>query len=144
LWLPATGQPLATRYVSATAITGAAFALELGFAKLLGLPGLFILLSAVFICAVLFDHGTGFYSGALAVVAGYYTLTTIHHLMLGLSGAIIFALVCALIAVCGEALRKALEGAVAAERAANIFLRELQHRSKRCSHATALSGSLSA
>jgi two-component sensor histidine kinase len=130
LWLPATGQPFAVRFASATALTGAAFALELGFAKFLGLPGLFILLSAVFLCAVLFDHGTGLYSGALAIVAGYYTLVTIHHLMLGLSGAVIFALVCALVAVCGEALRKALERAVAAERRANILLRELQHRTQ--------------
>jgi hypothetical protein len=39
-WLPQAGQPLAARFFGATAIMAVAIGLELGFGKVLGLPGL--------------------------------------------------------------------------------------------------------
>jgi two-component sensor histidine kinase len=127
-WLPRAGQPAWLRLAFATGIMGAAFLLELAFAYVLGLPGLSILLFAVFICAVVFDHGTGFYAGALAIAAAYHTLASLQYWAPSLPGTIIFALVCVAVALFGEGLRKALERAIAAERTTNLLLRELQHR----------------
>src|SRR5690348_5328463 len=73
-WLPASGQPHFIRLLSATCIMGAALVLQVGFAAFLGLPGLSILLFAVFACAVLFDHGTGYYASALALIGAYFDL----------------------------------------------------------------------
>jgi two-component sensor histidine kinase len=127
-WLPRTGQPLVVRFLGATALMAAAFAVELGFAHFLRLPGLSILLFAIFVSAVTFDHGTGFYAGALAIVAAYYSFTALEYQVPTLPGAVVFSLLCVATALFGEALRSALERAVAGERASTIFLRELQHR----------------
>ncbi len=129
-WLPPSGQPLAIRLLSATCIMGVAFVLVWGFDRFLGLPGLSILLFAVFACAVLFDHGTGYYASALAIIAAFFNLQALKYRVPTLLGEIIFALVCAAAALFGEALRGALERAVAAERTARTLLAELQHRTQ--------------
>jgi two-component sensor histidine kinase len=129
-WLPGSAQPLAIRLVSATCIMGVAFVLELLSARFLELPGLSILLFAVFLCAIAFDHGTGYYASALAIIAAYFKLRTLEFQVPTLLGEIVFALVCAAAALFGEALRSALERAVAAERTAHILLRELEHRTQ--------------
>ncbi len=61
-WLPA-GQPIATRIAISTGVMALCFGLQLASARYLGLPGLSLLLFGVFACAVLFNHGTGFYAG---------------------------------------------------------------------------------
>jgi two-component sensor histidine kinase len=129
-WLPRSGQPLTIRLLSATCIMGVAVILELAFAQFFGLPGLSILLFAVFACTVLFDHGTGYYASALAIIAAYFNLRLLEYLVPTLLGEIIFALVCAAAALFGEALRAALERALAAERTTRILLGELQHRTQ--------------
>jgi two-component sensor histidine kinase len=129
-WLPASGQPLWIRLVSATLVMALTFALELALARFVGLPGLSFLLIGVFVCAVVFDHGTGFYAGVLAIVGAYYTLLLLRYAISTLPGAIMFSLLCAGVALFGEAVRQALERAVAAERTANLLLRELQHRTQ--------------
>jgi two-component sensor histidine kinase len=127
-WLPQADQPLAARFFGATAIMAVAIGLELGFGKFLGLPGLTILLFAVFLVAVVFDHGTGFYASALAIVSGYYTFGLFGYPAPTLAGTMTFSVVCAAAALFGEALRSALERSEARERASDIFLRELEHR----------------
>ncbi len=108
-WLPRSGQPIAIRLVSATCIMGIAFVLELLSARFLGLPGLSILLFAVFACAVAFDHGTGYYASALAIIAAYFKLRALEFQTPTLLGEVVFALVCAAAALFGEALRSALD-----------------------------------
>jgi two-component system, sensor histidine kinase PdtaS len=129
-WLPASGQPHFVRVLSATCIMAAAVVLQMAFAVFLGLPGLSILLFAVFACAVLFDHGTGYYASALALIASYFELWLLEYQFPTLFGEIIFALLCAAAALFGEALRGALERALASDRTTRILLRELQHRTQ--------------
>jgi two-component sensor histidine kinase len=127
-WLPRTGQPFAVRFAASTAIMALAFVISLAFAVFLDLPALSVLLFGVFSCAVIFNHGTGYYAGALAILAATFTNHLLEYPGPTLAGAIVFSLVCGAVALFGEALRKALERAVDAERMTNILFRELQHR----------------
>jgi two-component system, sensor histidine kinase PdtaS len=129
-WLPTPGQPHLIRLLSATCIMSAAVVLQMGFAVFLGLPGFSILLFAVFACAVLFDHGTGYYASALALIGAYFDLRLLQYNVPTLFGEIIFAVLCAAAALFGEALRGALERSVASERTTRILLTELQHRTQ--------------
>lgn len=129
-WLPRSGQPSQIRLAWATAIMGVAFLLQFGFARFLGLPGLSILLFAVFASAVVFNHGTGYYASALAIISEYYTSSFSAYRVPTLPGIVVFSVVCVASALFGEALRSALERAVAAERTTNILLREVQHRTQ--------------
>jgi two-component system, sensor histidine kinase PdtaS len=93
------------------------------------LPGLSLLLTGVFVTAICYDHGTGFYAGALAIVAAYFSVS---HLAFAPtpSGMMVFALLCFGVAVFGEALRKALQRSMLSARTSEMLLEELQHRTK--------------
>jgi two-component system, sensor histidine kinase PdtaS len=129
-WLPRSGQPLVIRLASATCIMAVAVVLEWGLALYLGLPGLSLLLFAVFVCAVVFDHGTGYYASAIAIIAAYFQLHALEYRVPTLLGEITFALLCAAAALFGEALRSAMERALAGERTTRTLLAELQHRTQ--------------
>ena len=110
-WLPAAGQPLALRFGGATAIMLVLVAGQVILERATGLPGLSLLLTGVFVTAVSYDHGTGFYAGVLAIIAGYFSLSHFAAAPTA-SGMIAFALLCFGVAVFGEALRKALERSI--------------------------------
>jgi len=94
-----------------------------------GLPGLSLLLAGVFITAISYDHGTGFYAGAIAIIAAYFSISQLASAPTPL-GMIVFSLLCFGVAVFGEALRKALHRSMLAARTSDILLEELQHRTK--------------
>ncbi len=128
-WLPAPGQPIALRFAGATVIMLIVVAGQIILERGTGLPGLSLLLTGVFITALSYDHGTGFYAGALAIVAAYYSVS---HLAFAPTptGMVVFALLCFGVAVFGEALRKALQRSMLSARTSEMLLEELQHRTK--------------
>jgi two-component system, sensor histidine kinase PdtaS len=130
LWLPKPEQPFAIRFAAATAVMALAIVLQMALALYTSLPGLSLLLAGVFVCAVAFDHGTGIYASILAVIFGYVSFTEGFAHFPTAAGTVAFGLVCFAVAAFGEALRKALERAVQAERTSQILLRELQHRTQ--------------
>jgi len=128
-WMPAASQPLALRFGGATAIMLVLVAAQVILERATGLPGLSLLLTGVFVTAVSYDHGTGFYAGVLAIIAGYFSLSHFTATPTA-SGMIAFALLCFGVAVFGEALRKALERSLLSARTSAVLLEELQHRTQ--------------
>jgi two-component sensor histidine kinase len=128
-WLPAPGQPLAVRFAGATVVMLVIVLGQIILERATGLPGLSLLLTGVFITAVSYDHGTGFYAGVIAIVAGYFSVA---HLPFAptAAGMAVFALLCFGVAIFGEALRKALQRSTLAGRTSEMLLEELQHRTK--------------
>ncbi|PWB60501.1 MAG: histidine kinase [Bradyrhizobiaceae bacterium] len=130
LVLPKRPQPLWLRYGVSTVIVGVLFLLRLGLEERAGTYGFFLLLPGVFLAAVLFDRSTGFYATALSVLLVALALApplpeaADRHLV----ALALYTLVAAGIAVSSEALRKALERAVAAERSKAVLLQEMSHR----------------
>jgi hypothetical protein len=93
------------------------------------LRSLWGLLAGVFIAAISYDHGTGFYAGAIAIIAAYFSVSHLAFAPTPL-GMIVFSLLCFGVAVFGEALRNALHRSTLAARTSEILLEELQHRTK--------------
>lgn len=130
LLLPKRPQPLWLRYGVTTLVVGVLFLLRLGLEERAGTYGFFLLLPGVFLAAVLFDRGTGFYATALSAVLVVSALApplaeaADRHLV----PLALYTLVAAGIAVISETLRKALERAVAAERSKAVMLQEMSHR----------------
>jgi two-component system, sensor histidine kinase PdtaS len=126
-WLPVPGQPLALRFGGATVIMIVVIAGQIILERATGLPGLSLLLSGVFITAISYDHGTGFYAGVFAIIAGYFSVS---HFAPTPSAMVVFALLCFGVAIFGEALRKALQRSMLSARTSEMLLEELQHRTK--------------
>lgn len=95
--------------------------------------GYFLLFPAIFMAAIAFDRGSGFYATALSTVLLSFwgadfrveQFRTEHWIALGLFVAIGFAL-----AAVSEGLRIGWERALKAEKQKALLLRELQHRTK--------------
>jgi two-component sensor histidine kinase len=131
-WLPEKPQALWVRYGSATIMV----ALCLGSMHFVeaqsGLSSFFLLYPAIFLTALLFDRGSGFYAAVLStlliIIQGRYGLVSLnssHWLPLSL-----FLLIGLGIAALTELLRKGWEKAVTAEKTQEVLCRELGHRTK--------------
>jgi two-component sensor histidine kinase len=129
VWLPSSGQPLTMRFAGATAIMLVVIVGQIVLERATGLPGLSLLLTGVFITAISYDHGTGFYAGVLAIIAGYLAVSQLAFTPTP-SGMAVFALLCFAVAIFGEALRKALQRSILSARTSEMLLEELQHRTK--------------
>jgi two-component system, sensor histidine kinase PdtaS len=129
VWLPTPGQPLLLRFAGATVIMLILVAGQVILERATALPGLSLLLTGVFITAISYDHGTGFYAGVIAIIAAYFSVS---HLAFEptATGMVVFALLCFGVAVFGEALRKALQRSMLSARTSEMLLEELQHRTK--------------
>lgn len=133
LLLPKRPQTVWVRYSLSAAIVAAFFLLRVALEENAGQYGFFLLLPAVFLSSVLFDRGSGFFATALSVVLLAVFLEPQLRPELIEKHAIplvLYALVCIGVAALSEALRNALERAVAAEDAKDLLLRELGHRVK--------------
>lgn len=128
-WLPASGQPTPLRFAGATVIMLVVVTAQTVLERTTGLPGLALLLTGVFITAISYDHGTGFYAGAIGVVAAYFSISHVAFTPTP-AGMVTFALLCFGVAIFGEALRKALARSILSARTSEILLEELQHRTK--------------
>jgi two-component sensor histidine kinase len=123
-------QAVIVRYGLTTVIVIVCWLLEIGVQAQSGMIGLFLLMPSIFLASIIFDRGSGFYatilSTGLSIVLLHvtdsgplerYLLPLLLFLLLGLG-----------LATLGEGMRKALERAVAAERAATVMIQELNHR----------------
>jgi two-component sensor histidine kinase len=131
LLLPRRPQSVFVRYGLTTLIVLVCFAVQLGVELQSGLFTFFLLLPGIFLAAVLFDRGSGFYATVLSTALCIAVLPTSDGLLLPapyLLPFVLFVLVGLALATLSEAMRKALEKAVAAERSAEVMLNELNHR----------------
>jgi two-component sensor histidine kinase len=132
-WLPERPQLLIVRYGTTAIIVAVCFAVLRLVQLQSGVDSFFLMYPAVFLGALLFDRGSGFFAAILstaliviflpreagAVIPPSYWLPVILFLLIGLA-----------LAALSEALRKGWERALEAERAKDLLYRELRHRTK--------------
>jgi len=131
LLLPKRPQSIVVRYAITTLIVLVCFALQIGVELQSGMFTFFLLLPGIFLAAVLFDRGSGFYATILSTALCVAVLLPSDSWLLPgpyLLPFLLFVLVGLALATLSEAMRKALEKAVAAERSAEVMLHELNHR----------------
>jgi two-component system, sensor histidine kinase PdtaS len=128
-FLPQRPQPLLVRYGVTTLIVAVFFGLFVGV-HASGVLGFYLLYPAIFLSAVLFDRGSGFYATALCAALAYSLLPGDRWILSGeLAVALILFIVISLaLAAFSEGLRVAWERAVQAEQTKDLLLRELGHR----------------
>jgi K+-sensing histidine kinase KdpD len=132
-WLPERPQLLIVRYGTTAIIVAVCFAVLRIVQLQSGVDSFFLMYPAVFLGALLFDRGSGFFAAILstaliviflpreagAVIPPSYWLPVILFLLIGLA-----------LAALSEALRKGWERAIEAEGAKDLLYRELRHRTK--------------
>jgi two-component sensor histidine kinase len=119
------------RYGATTLIVLICFLLQIGVEYQSGFFGFFLLLPAIFLASILFDRGSGFYAAFLSTLLSFVALSPSGDLFLPpqhIVPVVLFELIGLSIATVSEALRTALEKAVAAQRATTLMLQELNHR----------------
>jgi two-component sensor histidine kinase len=129
-WLPKRPQPLHIQFAFTTAIMALCIVVQVGQAIATTLPGLFFLFLGVFASAIAFGRCAGFYATVLGAASAFVTF---HHVYLPtprLASVLVFTVVGLIIAMLSDALRKSFERAITAERAAQVLLQELQHRTQ--------------
>src|SRR4051794_33409652 len=131
--LPFKRFPILMRYGLSTLIVGFAFLLRLALNEQLENYPLLLFIPAVFLSALIFDRGSGYWATALSTVLASYFLID-PEASLGLSEddvlpLAIYVAVCIGITTLTETLRRALE-ARQAEEEKGILLREMSHRTK--------------
>jgi two-component sensor histidine kinase len=128
--LPNRPQPILVRYGVTTLIVLICFALQIGVEFQSGMFTFFLLLPGIFLASVLFDRGSGFYATILSTALCIAVLPSEGWLLPAqyLLPFLLFVLVGLALATMSEAMRKALEKAVAAEQSAEVMLYELNHR----------------
>jgi K+-sensing histidine kinase KdpD len=130
LLLPSRPQSIVVRYAMTTLIVLVCFGLQIGVERQSGMFTFFLLLPGIFLAAVLFDRGSGFYATILSTALCVAVLLPSDSWLLPgpyLLPFLLFVLVGLALATLSEAMRKALEKAVAAERSAEVMLHELNH-----------------
>lgn len=133
LLLPKRPQTIWVRYGVSATIVFVFFIFRVALERNVGQYGFFLLLPSVFLASVLFDRGSGFFATILSLVLLAVFLEPDLRLDFVETHSIpfiLFGLVCIGVAAISEALRNALERAVAAETAKDLLLRELGHRVK--------------
>src|SRR5437867_8719632 len=131
--LPARPQPAVVRYTTSTALVGLCFLAVLGLQDRSGLLGFYIMFPAIFLASVLFNRGSGIYATALSAVLLYLLTKPAESLLLPqiyILPLLTFVVVALGLALVSEGLRAAWDRAVAAERAKDVLLQELGHRTK--------------
>jgi two-component system, sensor histidine kinase PdtaS len=131
--LPSRPQPLWIRYGVTTLLVGLCFLFMKGVQEFSPIQGYFLLFPAIFLAAIAFDRGTGFFATGLSAILlarwggdlGQSEYSLEHWLSLGLFAGIGLA-----VAAVSEELRVGWERAIKAEKQKAILLRELQHRTK--------------
>lgn len=133
LLLPRRPQSVPTRYLITTAIVILCFLLRWGLETRAGIYGFYLMFPGVFLASILFDRGSGFYAVGLSAALIMLTLEPNGSLLVAdihvLPIALFIAIALGLSAI-SEALRGALERAVAAEQTKALLLQELNHRTK--------------
>jgi two-component sensor histidine kinase len=128
LRLPARPQPFLIRFAATTAVMAVCIGVQFAVARLSGLPGLFILLVGIFAASIIFDRTSGFYATLIGTISAYLFIRHLFPQVPGAPVLLIFFCVGIALSVVSEALRLAMERAIAAEREKDILFRELAHR----------------
>ena len=131
--LPSKPQPLWLRYSATTILVALSFLLMKALQEFTPVQGYFLLFPAIFLAAVAFDRGSGFYATALSTVLlaiwgglpNEVEYSSEHWFSLGL-----FAIIGLCLAAVSEGLRVEWERAVTAEKQKAILLREFRHRTR--------------
>ena len=131
LILPERPQPVLVRYGVSGLVMIATAIVQLAVYRYSGFTGLFLLLPGIFASGLAFDRGSGFFATFIGTIMALYLFLfdplQQRHVFLPLS---LFIMTGLALAAVGEALRKALERVIIAERAKDLLLRELSHRTK--------------
>lgn len=132
--LPFKRFPILMRYGLTTLIVGFAFLLRLALNAQLENYPLLLFIPAVFLSALIFDRGSGYWATALStVLASYFLMDPEESLGLSEEDVLplaIYVVVCVGITTLTETLRRALEQARQAEEEKGVLLREMSHRTK--------------
>src|SRR5215470_14827832 len=131
--LPLKPRSVIVRYATTTVLVGLCFLVVIGLKDRGGLLGFYILFPAIFASSVLFDRGAGIYATALSTALLFLLVRPPESLLLPsefVLALVIFVLVALGFAIVSNGLRKGWERAVAAERAKDVLLQELGHRTK--------------
>ncbi|HWC91767.1 MAG TPA: hypothetical protein VG475_01465, partial [Pseudolabrys sp.] len=106
--LPARPQPLYVRLLSATALMAGCIALQAAVALLSTLPGMFLLLTGIFICSFAFDRVAGIYAAMIATVAALVAVSRLYPEAPAAGTLVVFFCVGFALAMFADALRSAL------------------------------------
>jgi two-component sensor histidine kinase len=121
------------RYGATVVLVGIAFLAFIGLHGQGGLLGFYLLLPAIFAASVLFERSAGIFAVVLSCLLLYYFLAPAGSIFISpqlVAPLVIFALLALALAVVSDALRTAWEYATNAERAKDLLLRELGHRTQ--------------
>ena len=129
-WLPSRPQPLLVRYLATAAIMGGFAAAQIALALYTQLPALFLLLGGIFICAVLFDRGTGIFASLIGTASTWFIISRIGWDVPIVPAVALFFVIGTGLSIISDALRSSIERAAAAERAKDLLFRELSHRTQ--------------
>jgi two-component sensor histidine kinase len=105
-------------------------AVQLGLRQFTGLPSIFLLLPGIFITGFVFDRACGIVATLIGAVVGWYVISVsapVPQTALTVSFFIIVGLMCAFLS---EGLRSILQRLAAAEKAKDLLLQEVMHRTK--------------
>jgi two-component system, sensor histidine kinase PdtaS len=97
------------------------------------LLGVYVMLPGIFAAAILFDRTAGIYASLLGTALLYVLVTPAGSVLLArqfVLPMLLFVLVAGGFAIVSASLRRAWEHAAAAERAKDLLLKELGHRTK--------------
>jgi two-component sensor histidine kinase len=132
--LPRERHPVILRYGATAAIVGLAFLLRLTLERQLGHYPYILFTPAVFLCALIFDRGSGFFATGLStLLAVYFLIEPRESFAIPLdeiAPTLIFIATCCLITFVTETLRQTVERLATAEREKTLRLEELAHRTK--------------
>src|SRR5215510_3827375 len=132
-WLPPRPHSFLVQYGTTAVLIGVAFLALVGLQGRGGLLGFYLLFPAIFAASVLFERGAGVFAVLLSCVLLYFVLKPADSLLVPaefILPLVIFALAALGLAIVSEALRSAWEHAADAERAKDLLLRELGHRTQ--------------
>src|SRR5262245_14151413 len=132
-WLPPRPHSFLVRYSTTAVLVGVGFVALVGLQGRGGLLGFYLLFPAIFVASILFNRGAGVFAVALSCLLLYLFLRPAGSILLPaefIVPLVIFAVVALGLAIVSEALRSAWEHATNAERAKDLLLRELGHRTQ--------------
>jgi two-component sensor histidine kinase len=134
LLLPRRKFPMPVRYGTTAAIVGAAALLRGALNVPMQQSPLLMFVPAVFLCALLFDKGSGFFATLLsAAIAAYFFMGPAENLAFGVPRAVfilVFIIIGFTIAAVTEALRKTVHKFDDARKHQVLLMREMAHRVK--------------
>lgn len=131
--LPPRPRSAVVRYGITTLLVMLCFLVVVGQYGRAGLLGFYLLFPAILLAAVLFDRSAGIYAAALSTLLLYLLMKPANRLLLPnelILSLVIFVLLALGLAVISDGLRVAWERAAAAERAKDLLLQELGHRTR--------------